>query len=446
LRRCERTVHILNLIRRIKIDPNPQGEENFLFINAFNEWGEGNVLEPSKQWGANFSASLREAVELSAAIPWKDDLVDRAEVLAREHAIASEPGSRGAETTAAAAAAAADSPNARPAPAAAAAPHQKVRDDIDVCVVVRTFKTDWQFSEAFGLSDLFRSLTAQNNPRWRAVVLRGAEAANGRIAKSHALDAYDPRVAMIDAPAEVVKQGADSPDVNGGGGEWVVTDWAIRNLTDIAAQGLSDCGMARYLVVARSNATYAPDAFDAVDGSWSSIRGGRRLGDGDLVGLNFETTDTLRAEEHAMPWHERCSRLRDVRERLRVCVPATSVTSPSILEPAAVLIDLKKFTLGGYRFAKRGAALLQDLAVAGWSWQKPEGTRCQMVEAGSYHSCIESGRFWLDVPATSQKYEAGCYSASGITNRYGRDTAQWDMRGWKADPFCLRLSEAAYHN
>jgi hypothetical protein len=409
------TVHILNLIRRIKLDPNPQGEENFLFINAFNEWGEGNVLEPSKQWGTNFSAALREAIDLGHSIPWKDDLIEQSESLAREHAITSQPGSTSKADV-----------NAQP------------RHDIDVCVLVRTFKSDWQFSEAFGLSDLLRSLTAQNNPRWRAVVLRGAESADDRIVKSHVLDAYDPRVTVIDPPEAILKQGVDAPNA----GEWAVTDWALANLTEFAAAGLSDCGLAQYLVVAKSNATYAPDAFDAVDGSWSSSRAGRAPVAGDIVGMNFETTETLQAEETVMPWHERCTRLRE--ETVKTCVPATSVTNPSILEAGAVLIDLRKFMVGGYRFANKGVGLLQDLVAAGWSWTKPAGSECQMIEAGSYHSCIQSGRFWFDVPSSSAKYESGCYSRDTAQGRWGQDTSQWDMAGWKADPFCLRLSENAY--
>jgi hypothetical protein len=356
-------------------------------------------------------------VTLSAPIPWKDDLVAQAESLAREHGITSKPGST-------------------PSTSDEVTTAQRVRDDIDVCVVVRTFKSDWEFREAFGLSDLLRSLTAQHNPRWRAVVLRSTESADDRVVKTHVLDAYDPRVAVVDPPAEVLGRGHDARNAS----EWAVADWAVGNLTDIAAAGLSDCGLARYLVVARSNATYSPDAFDVADGSWSAAGDD---GDGDIVGMNFETTDTLRAEETGMmPWHERCSRLRE--ERVEVCVPATSVTNPSVLEPAAVLIDLRKFVVGGHRFAKRGVALLQDLASAGWSWTNPAGTGCQMVEAGSYHSCIRSGRFWFDVPSNSEKYEAGCYSPTGITARYGQNTSQWDMAGWKADPFCLRLSEAAY--
>lgn len=408
-------VHILNLIRRIKLDPNPRGEENFLFINAWNEWGEGNVLEASKQWGSNFSVALREALDLGTSIPWKDDLIEQAASLSRELNIRSQQGS----TT-----------NLDVIP--------QSRDDVDVCVLVRTFTSNWEFTEPFGLSDLLRSLTKQNNPRWRAVVLRAAESADDRIMKSHVLDAYDPRITVMDPPAEIVKNGTDAP----GEGEWLVTDWALSNLTEFANQGLSDCGFARYLVVAKSNATYTPDAFDVVDGSWSSSRAGQPVDNGDIVGLNFETTQTLKMEETVIPWTERCARLRE--ETVKTCAHATSVTDGSLLETDAVLIDLKKFMIGGYTFADKGVGLLQELVSAGWTWTRSESTECQMVQSGSYHWCIQSGRFWLDVPASSIKYEAGCYSLASIMGRYGHDLKQWDMAGWKADALCLRLSEEAY--
>jgi lipopolysaccharide biosynthesis protein len=32
----------------------PQGEENLLFINAWNEWAEGNHLEPCEKWGSQY--------------------------------------------------------------------------------------------------------------------------------------------------------------------------------------------------------------------------------------------------------------------------------------------------------------------------------------------------------------------------------------------------------
>lgn len=38
-------------------------EENFLFINAWNEWAEGNHLEPDKKWGTSFLEKTKRVLE-----------------------------------------------------------------------------------------------------------------------------------------------------------------------------------------------------------------------------------------------------------------------------------------------------------------------------------------------------------------------------------------------
>lgn len=37
-------------------------EENFVFINAWNEWAEGNHLEPCRKWGKNYLIATRQAL------------------------------------------------------------------------------------------------------------------------------------------------------------------------------------------------------------------------------------------------------------------------------------------------------------------------------------------------------------------------------------------------
>ena len=37
-------------------------EENFIFINAWNEWAEGNHLEPCLRWGQKYLESLKDAL------------------------------------------------------------------------------------------------------------------------------------------------------------------------------------------------------------------------------------------------------------------------------------------------------------------------------------------------------------------------------------------------
>ena len=38
-------------------------DENFVFINAWNEWAEGNHLEPGQRWGRGHLEATRRALE-----------------------------------------------------------------------------------------------------------------------------------------------------------------------------------------------------------------------------------------------------------------------------------------------------------------------------------------------------------------------------------------------
>ena len=41
-------------------------QENFFFINAWNEWGEGNHLEPCQKWGLQYLEATKKALERSS--------------------------------------------------------------------------------------------------------------------------------------------------------------------------------------------------------------------------------------------------------------------------------------------------------------------------------------------------------------------------------------------
>jgi len=258
---------LLAIMRRMKLEPNPHGQENFFFINALNEWGEGNALEPSVQWGDAYGRAFREAVDMAAALPWRDDLVSEGERIA------------------------------------AAMPAQTA---VDVCVVVRDFPPDEDsHANPFRLQQHLRSLRAQHNPRWRAVVLGGNRIPD-TAARLEVLDAFDPRVVMADVPDEV--RGKEKFGLDG----VYSTDWVIENLEDVSPE----CARAAYLLVADGNNTYEETAF-----------GLAAAGRGDMLGMNFVTRETMMLDESPeITWSQRC-------DRLGVCLSSLCVSNTGPLLP-----------------------------------------------------------------------------------------------------------------
>jgi lipopolysaccharide biosynthesis protein len=49
----------------------PAPEENFVFINAWNEWAEGNHLEPCQKWGRAYLEATKRALQ----VPSKPDVL-----------------------------------------------------------------------------------------------------------------------------------------------------------------------------------------------------------------------------------------------------------------------------------------------------------------------------------------------------------------------------------
>ncbi|KAK2040418.1 hypothetical protein LZ31DRAFT_43084 [Colletotrichum somersetense] len=112
---------MIDLMRRIKTDPNPLGEENFLFINAFNEWGERNTLEPTLQWGDGYLRALDATKQYADDnIPWTPELIEEAEKCVKE-----------------------------------------VNDNsnrVDVCVIIRDFQGSYPFEQPYTLLQTIQSL------------------------------------------------------------------------------------------------------------------------------------------------------------------------------------------------------------------------------------------------------------------------------------------------
>lgn len=52
---------LVNALSRESYSP----EENFVFINAWNEWAEGNHLEPDQRWGRQYLEATKRAIDIS---------------------------------------------------------------------------------------------------------------------------------------------------------------------------------------------------------------------------------------------------------------------------------------------------------------------------------------------------------------------------------------------
>jgi hypothetical protein len=50
------------LTHTIRTFQPPSAEEDFIFINAWNEWAEGNHLEPCVQWGRAYLEATKRAI------------------------------------------------------------------------------------------------------------------------------------------------------------------------------------------------------------------------------------------------------------------------------------------------------------------------------------------------------------------------------------------------
>lgn len=388
-------------MRRIKLEPNPRGQENFLFVNALNEWGEGNTLEPSVQWGTGFSDALRSAVDYAEQhLPWIDEVMREGEKF--EPAVAD------------------------------------LDSQVDVCVIVRDPIGAYPWSQPWQLSHTLWSLQAQNNSRWRALVLPVAEVTDLKGIAAHVMDAYDPRILVTDLPAEV----RNTEGVNTIDG---VTDWIIEHLEELAPS----CSRAAYMLITDSSIQYEPHAFDA-----ASKKGA------DIIGLNFISNGSMTLQNERageLNWMQRCERYQAT-SSLDLC-EAMIPNKDGLLDLNAALINLDRWRDEDHKFQEAATtfgtgnsvqilAALQERRDLPWKWAVPSSGQCDVIHPDTYLACAQRGHIWFDGPDV-EGFRGGCHSGLGLQYTFGDEniTTNWDYRRFKeADPLCVRLSEQRYED
>ncbi|GAM83016.1 hypothetical protein ANO11243_010020 [Dothideomycetidae sp. 11243] len=391
----------IEVMQRMKLDPNPRGEENFLFVNALNEWGEGNALEPSKQWGDAYSVAFKEAKQIADAMPWREDVIERGLELTDEVKLTG-----GA---------------------------------VDVCVLIGVKDTVSPFESPWDLPQTLRSIQAQSNRQWQAIAYPIWSDTNQEMLDRHVMDTFDPRIQSSGIPKERLGNRTYGEIV-----AWFSTDWLIENLDWIS----KPCVSASSLLLVESGDTLDPSTFALASRSGS---------DGsDIIPLHFSNMDTV-AVSRVEEAKQHCTRFRS--DVAKICPLMTPHSTDADI--GAMFINLAKWRSEKHKFSqyatynKNSTAIfmqwLSSRAADPWTWASPQvedesssKQTCHVVHAATPLSCRRSGRIWLDVPGL-QPAGPACYSPSDIVQTFGENTTTWDMQLWREDPFCLRLFRNETH-
>ncbi|KPI43594.1 uncharacterized protein AB675_7155 [Cyphellophora attinorum] len=383
---------MIEMFARIKSDPNPLGEENFLFINAWNEWGEGNAMEPSIQDGNGYIAALDDAMEYANKhIPWTPhELLESLE-------IAKEVNS--------------------------------TQSSVDVCVIIREYKPSWPWQELLSLRSTLRSLRAMNNKSWRAVVAPMlAEPGDWwRMIDMALTDAHEPRAVRAEIPEGMRKKADEHAD----GAD--VVDWVMKNLKSISPS----CSTAKYLLISNSTHQYERDSFDHLNKTKA-----------DIVGINFESRGSMSRNDKESPtWDERCKRFEGY-------FPCTGMTADSkLVDLGALFFNMARWQSEGISLARYTESdghtnILKELAYKPSPWtytmselKSDEGQACEDVRLDQ-----ESGTAFLacGYPTTRKAFYPAILNVDKTSAPTYREyflkhhldsntTTQLNVIGWEGD-------------
>ncbi|KAL2065432.1 hypothetical protein VTL71DRAFT_3102 [Oculimacula yallundae] len=385
--------HLVEMFRKIKSEPNPIGSENFLFVNALNEWGEGNAIEPSAQFGDGYGVAMKNALQISEKEHvWADT--------ANGHGLA-----RDQEISAV------------------------MEKQADACVLIHTSDAHNE-NKLFRLSAMLRSLKAQHNRNWRAVVYQSDRT------EFHGLSylvtqALDARITL-----GTVSKDIELPDLQGKDPNHFATDWITKELPNLSP----GCASARYLMVTDGANTYEPSAFDTLSQTL------------DMIGLNVESRQQIwdHPKLQNKSWDARCSLLQEI-PGLDLC--GASAPTLAKFDLSATFFKFDKFRTEGHSFERvfhdfppPQAASLAEFLInnQNWTFAHPPENECHVRHNPAYTSCLETGNFWFDSPVLK---EMGCYSTTNLLALFEKTSPRLDvidLEYFRLNGRCVRYKEDAY--
>ncbi|KAI9745641.1 MAG: hypothetical protein M1818_001175 [Claussenomyces sp. TS43310] len=372
--------NVVEMFRRIKQDPNPIGAENFLFINALNEWGEGNALEPSMQFGDGYGVAMKNAVAISEREHvWTKDFIAEQQMINR------------------------------------ATKAREKNETADVCVLVRTC-AEHAADKTYKLGAMLESLQKQSNPNWRAIVYQTDKANFG--SETLAFRSLDQRVAFAKVPEHLLNETLTLE------ASYPALDWVMQRLDVLDPV----CAKARYLLLADGGNTYAPAAFSAFAGYNSPA---------DIYALTVESRQTIKNEEddrmEDLPAISICLASSPTSKSFDLSatffhlpkfrahnITLTNLTSPYLL--AEWLITSQQWSWASAATPSAPAS-------------------CDVFHNPTYSTCIRSGNFWFDTP---NRTESRCYSVGDFSENFKMDHNMFDLVFYRQHALCIRYTIGQY--
>ncbi|KAI8817629.1 glycosyltransferase WbsX-domain-containing protein [Fimicolochytrium jonesii] len=373
---------LVDLIQSIVADPNPMASENFLFINAVNEWGEGNVLEPTVQQGDAYAQSLKRALQFARET---GGLVTARDSEAWLPAVPQRP---------------------------------------ETCILVRTYRGH-EDDQVFTLRGLITSLRRLTNPNWVAVIFP-TDMSDTSYWDRLREDFDDERLTFYHPP-DKVRRVYSTKDAG-----YHATDYVLKNLERACPR----CASAKWLLVTNGDNIYRPDTLSYFDHQHDFI--GLNFFSRWVVHNNDQ--------KHKVLWSDRCERFQQEDHCFRPSPAVGKIDLGAMILNLTKFrktgYTWSSFT-GKHPLAQDGK-MAEKLISNGFRFANvPEHVKgCQLLHNPSYAACRGMGHVWFDSPKFS---EATCLKGSDVHALFDkRGEGALDADYLLANGHCIRYSKKRY--